>query len=285
MQPDDFFVEVETAPDVWGRSTMGKLKLNRKLLDDIRKNTTSGIDDLSCAIPLLRLVWDELETYGTGGGQTLDDSEIEQAQRSLRAVLERLSVPLDIPWRNFKGFRTYWTSNDAYGSYQARRQILDDLFNPVQNELERQENAEFRASLAEATSPHDKLGWPQVDEELDELRRRFRTARSSQDYRDVGNRCVAALEAIGRVVFDAERHVRPGEEVPALDKSKNRIERYVEDSLAGKGNEKLRGVAKKVIELAHSVKHSNVTTRRESGIAADAVIMLAHILRRVEQDL
>lgn len=285
MQPDDFFIEVETAPDVWGRSTMGKLKLNRRLLDDIRKNTANDIGDLPCAIALLRLVRDELEAYGTGGGQTLDDGEIEQAQRSLRAVLERLSIPLEIPWRNFKGFHTYWTSNDAYGSYQARRQILDDLFNPVQDELERQENAEFQSSLAEGTSPHDKLGWPQVDEELDELRRRFRTAQSPQDYRDVGNRCVAALEAIGRVVFDTERHLRPGEEEPAPDKSKNRIERYVEDSLAGKENESLRGVAKKVIELAHSVKHSKVTKRRTAGIAADAVIMLAHILRRVEQDL
>lgn len=285
MQPDDFFVEVKTAPDVWGRATVGKLKLNRQLLAEIRNNTASGIDDLSCALALLRLVWDELEAYGTGGEQTLEEEEIEQAQRSLKAVLERLSIPLEIPWRNFKGFHTYWTSNGAYGSYQARRQMLDDLFNPVREELERQENTEFRASLAEGSSPHDKLGWPQVDEELDELRRRFRTAKSPQDYRDVGNRCVAALEAIGRVVFDTERHLRPGEEVPAPDKSKNRIERYVEDSLAGKENEKIRGVAKKVIELAHSVKHSEVTTRRTAGIAADSVIMLAHILKRVEQNL
>ena len=285
MQPDDFFVEMKTAPASWGQPMTGKLRLDRGLLADIRKNTTNGIDDLSCAVALLRLVWDELEAYGTGGDEVLDENEIEQAQRSLKAVLDRLSIPLEIPWRNFKGFHTYWTSNGAYGSYQARRQILDNLFSPVQDELERQENAEFRASLAEGASPHDKLGWPQVDEELEELRRRFRTAKTPQDYRDVGNRCVAALEAIGRAVFDAERHLRPGEEVPAPDKSKNRIERYVEDSLAGEENESLRGVAKKVIELAHSVKHSQSATRRAAGIAADAVIMLAHILRRVEQDL
>ncbi|MFN6545039.1 hypothetical protein [Mycolicibacterium nivoides] len=40
----------------------------------------------------------------------------------------------------------------------------------------------------------------------------------------------------------------------------------------------------KVIELAHSVKHSTGSTRREAGIAADSVIMLANILRRVDQD-
>lgn len=58
----------------------------------------------------------------------------------------------------------------------------------------------------------------------------------------------------------------------------------VDDSLAGKDNEAIRGVANKVIELAHSVKHSASPTRREAGIAADSVVMLANILRRVDQD-
>ena len=60
--------------------------------------------------------------------------------------------------------------------------------------------------------------------------------------------------------------------------------RDVEDSLAGKDNEAIRGVANKVIELAHRVRHSTAPTRREAGIAADSVIMLANILRRVDQD-
>jgi hypothetical protein len=43
-------------------------------------------------------------------------------------------------------------------------------------------------------------------------------------------------------------------------------------------------VANKIIELAHGVKHSATPTRREAGIAADAVILLANILRRVDQE-
>jgi hypothetical protein len=54
--------------------------------------------------------------------------------------------------------------------------------------------------------------------------------------------------------------------------------------LAGKDNEAIRGLVVKAIELAHSVKHSTEPTRREAGIVADAVIMLANILRRVDQD-
>ncbi len=41
--------------------------------------------------------------------------------------------------------------------------------------------------------------------------------------------------------------------------------RYVEDSLAGSDNEAIRGVANKVIELAHSVEHSTAPGRREAA--------------------
>ena len=81
-----------------------------------------------------------------------------------------------------------------------------------------------------------------MDLELAALRERFGTARTSPDYRDVGNRCVAVLEAVGEVVYDKENHLRAGEEVPSREKSKQRLERYVEDSLAGKENAKVRGL-------------------------------------------
>src|SRR5207244_2280854 len=129
-----------------------------------------------------------------------------------------------------------------------------------------------------------RTGWAAVDEELRELRLRFQSARSPQDYRDVGNRAVGVLEALSRTVYDPGRHLRQGETEPAHDKTKQRLERYVEDSLAGPSNDNIRGVARKVIELAHEVKHSTTPTRREAGIAADSVIMLANILRRVDQE-
>lgn len=78
--------------------------------------------------------------------------------------------------------------------------------------------------------------------------------------------------------------LRDGEAEQTVDKTKQRLSRYVENSLAAKDNEAIRDVANKVIELAHSVKHSTSRTRREAGIAADSLVMLANILRRVDQD-
>jgi hypothetical protein len=95
---------------------------------------------------------------------------------------------------------------------------------------------------------------------------------------------VAVLEALSRTVYEPTKHLRGGETEPAVNKTNIRIGRYVEDSLAGADNEEVRGVATKVAALAHKVKHRPTPTRRDAGIAADSVILLANILRRVDQE-
>lgn len=280
VKQDDFFAEGTTLGP-WGTPTS---ELRVDLLTQLRAGPVVGVDDLDAAIALTKLVWGELELCGTSGNQRLDDDQIAVAQKALTATLARVGITLDLPWRNFSTFRSHWQRNDCSGSWQARRDLLEKYFEPVQQELDGQEEAQFRDVLAEAVSPHTKTGWPKVDEELTELRRRFRTATTTQDYRDVGNRCVATLEALSRALYDPRVHLRDGQTEPPVDKTKLRLGRYVEDSLAGKDNEAIRGVANKVIELAHSVKHSTSPSRREAGIAADSVVMLANILRRVDQD-
>lgn len=283
MGPNDFFEETETISP-WTTEPTITTKLRKDFLNELRAGPVAGTDDLDAAVALTHLVWDELIAFGTGGGNTLDDTEVAIAQRALTATLSRIGIMLSFPWRDFNTFKAHWVRNGCSGSWQARRDLLEGLFAPVQAELDRQEDAQFRAVNAEAVSPHTKIGWPKVDEELTELRRRFRTATTTQDYRDVGNRSVAVLEALSRTIYDPAVHLRDGETEPPADKTKQRLGRYVEDSLAGRDNEAIRGVANKVIELAHSVKHSTEPTRREAGIIADAVIILANILRRVDQD-
>lgn len=142
---------------------------------------------------------------------------------------------MSLPWRDFSTFKGYWLRNGCSGSWQARRDLLNELFVPVRVELDRREEAQFGAVNAEAVSPHIKTGWPRVDQELAELRRRFRTAVTMQDYRDVGSRAVAVLEALSCTIYDPAVHLRDGETEPPPDKTKQRLSRYVEDSLAGQG--------------------------------------------------
>jgi hypothetical protein len=190
-----------------------------------------------------------------------------------------------VPFRDFSSFREWWIRNGAAGSggYQARRNLLSGIFELLHNRLADMEQEALTSSLVEPISPHARTGWAAVDTEISELRRHFLSARTAQDYRAVGLDCVAVTEALSRQVYDPARHLRDGEDEPPVRKTKLRIERFVEDAAPGSDNAALRKVARASIEFAQHVKHSTTPTRREAGIAADAVIQLANLLRRLDE--
>ncbi len=286
MRAADFFI-AETAktldPDPWDPEFTTFERFNVELIDQLRRGPIQGSDDLSAAIGLAQLVDDELRAYGTDSSQRLDDAEIAAAILALRAVLRRLGVEFPLPFRNFTGWRTYWGQNDGYGSWQKRRDLLAEFFEPLHTRLINMEEAALEG-LAEPVSPRRTTGWPAVDEEVSELKRRFRSAMTPQDHRAIGSHCMGVLEALSATVYDPAKHLRSDETPPPIDKSKQRIGRYVEDSLVGPSNAELRKLVNATIEFAQAVKHGSADTRREAGIAADAVILLANMLKRLEQE-
>lgn len=286
MKPDAFLITVERTdgPDHWPFDMLGPVvKGNAQLFDALRRAPLEGVDDAEACIALAQLLHRELEAHGTGGSSRLDDDDMALAVRALRAALGRIGVQFDLPFRGPATFYDYWVREGAKGSYQARRDILSGLFDPLYRELERIEDENLQ-ELARAVSPREATGWQGVDTEIRELRRRFRSSSTPQDYRAVGSHCVGVLDALSRTVYNPERHLREGETVPPVDHSKQRIGRFVEDALAGAENEDLRRLVKAAIEFAQHVKHSPTPTRSEAGVASDAVILLANLLRRVEEE-
>ena len=283
MRSDDFFTETKViAADPWSPSS--ELLLRNDFILALRAAPQPEADDLSAAMGLAMLVDDELTLFGTSGGERLTNEQVAQCLRTLHAVLKRLGVTFETPYRDFNTFRTYWLREGAKGSYQARRDLLQPQFEPLHAELHRLEERAFQATLAEPASPAGATGWPRVDQEVESLRKRFRSATTPQDYRAVGNDAVGVIEALSRTVYDPVKHLQPGEEEPPPDKSKQRIERFIENSAAGPGNAEVRKLARATIELAHKVKHYETPTRRDAGVAADASILLANVLRRLADD-
>src|SRR5439155_7200254 len=133
-----------------------------------------------------RLTHDELEQFGTSGGQLMTDRGMDLALLALRASVERLGLPeFKPPFRDFRSFRTYWLREGASGSWQARRELLESSFGDLHNALADAESRALASTLAEAVSPHPRTGWGAVDTEIGELRRHFRSASTPQDYRAV----------------------------------------------------------------------------------------------------
>lgn len=287
MRRSDFFDETLDPPnfdvDPWGMTTYTKV-FKQSLVENARRGPVEGRTDVELALGLCDLAHEELRRFATDGDQVLQNDDMRSVLNSLRAVLRRLSVSFDLPYRDFESFRSHWIAKGVVGSgsWAGRRELLEGVFGPLDLELMRLEEKELEG-LARPISPRATVGWPDVDQEIRELRRRFSVATSPQDYRAIGVHCVGVMEALGAVVYDESKHLPEGEKPPRRDKPKVRIGVFIEERLEGSGNAVLRGVVNKTVELAHEVKHAVTPTRTSAGIASDAVILLANMLRRLHE--
>ncbi|WP_425577868.1 hypothetical protein [Streptomyces fimbriatus] len=106
------------------------------LITGLRIKAPEGITDLDAAQGLTRLAHAELEEYGTGGGGRLQEDEIAECLRTLKALLRRLGISFNPPFRDFRSFHGYWSRNDMGGSWAARRGYLNELFAPIWAQLD-----------------------------------------------------------------------------------------------------------------------------------------------------
>lgn len=278
MRPDDFFV--------YGTADPQSRRFDIDLITRLRRGPIAQAGDVEVAVGLARLVHEELEKFGTGGGEELTNVQMQEAILALRSIIPRINVGhFELPFRDLATFRNYWISQGAAGGggYQKRRNLLAGFFESFHDRLADLENESLSSTLAAPISPHGRTGWISVDVEINELRRHFQSARTPQDYRAIGNDCVIVTEALSREVYKVDRHLRHGETEPPVANTKLRLDRFIDDATVGPSNAALRKLARSAIEMAQAVKHSQTPTRVEAGVAADAVILLSNILRRLDE--
>lgn len=111
-----------------------RYKIDVEEFTGLRLNTSSH-DDLEAAIELARRLRASLEAYGTSGGEELQTASLQEGLYALRAICDRLGFEFKLPFRDYVSFRTYWETNGGYGSWAARRAILESLFGPLQESL------------------------------------------------------------------------------------------------------------------------------------------------------
>lgn len=283
MRVGDFFVLVPD-PGAWDSSSEIE-QLDEELIERIAQGPIAEAPDIEVAVALARLAHEEFQGYGTGGDHRITDEQSGLVIRALKAVLRRLNIDsFNPPFRNFSTFYSHWRRVGASGSggWQARRDILDEDFEPLHQLLDEREAGSIASSLADPISPRGSTGWSKVDEEISELRRHFESASTEQDYRNVGNDCVAVLEALSAAAYDHALHGPEGTDEPPIPSTKERLNRYIEAVLPGSANAELRKLARASIELAQAVKHRASGDRTAAGVAADSVIMLSNLLRRID---
>jgi hypothetical protein len=140
VNPSDFFKSA--VEESWG-SIREVQVFDTDLLSEIIRGQIDRADNLDVAQGLARLVHDELKDFGTGGGNRLDDPDMAIALKALRAVLGRLDIAFDPPFRDFDGFRDYWIGEGMAGGggYAKRRQYVRELFEPALDKLDELERS------------------------------------------------------------------------------------------------------------------------------------------------
>lgn len=271
----------EGASIVPGNYTLPKLKT--ELLERLLIERTDDFTDLEVALSVTQAIKNELISYATHGGISTDNDEIKLLIRAGKVVVARIGLEFPkLPFRNYDSFKDYWMSEgmSGGGSWSVRRGFVSSLFQPLEAAIDEIEEREMIDGLANPISPRSDMGWPVVDSEIAQLRKRFAVAHTPQDYSGIGVACVRVLESLGDVVYDPAIHSL-GRSVLPRDKTKSRFESVVSHNLHGSASDEIVSAAKAIVALAHKVKHTETSSRRDAGIACDAVILLANMLRRV----
>lgn len=260
------------------------LRLDTKLLQELRKAPLHNDDDLETAIMLTRFLYEEFKDHAERSWARLSEEEVEDAQRCLRGILRRHNIPFHLQWRNFSDAERHWSAQEGPGrpNKAFRLAILDEIFAPPLEALYEKLDHHDAVEVATPVSPRKETGWAAVDEAIENIRKTFTSARSTPEYKAIGLHCVTALERLSETVYDVQEHVPEGEEPLPKNKRKNRMERYISASLPGKDNADLRALVRAADTFAETVKHRSTPTRREAGIAADTVILITHLLRRID---
>jgi hypothetical protein len=274
MCDDDFFAGRDPNSQTYSQD-----RLRHDLLRQIMNGPLPGVADIELCDALVHLTRVEFTAFGMGKTQRITDSDSRLLLRATRAACARAGLAFpNLPFGDLEGFRAYWIEEEMAGNYAKRRRYLEVLFEPITEEILNRSVGTWRDNLVTPVSPRDGTGWDVIDAEIRELRQRFAAARTDQDHCAVGAACVRVLEHLGEIAFDPYVHLIAGAPMPTRDRTKDRFEAVIVHALPGHN---LRKLARAVVELAQEVKHSRTPSRRDAGIAADSVIQLVNLLRRL----
>lgn len=266
--------------DLWTADFDGRPLLNTDLVAQLGRAGSRTASDTSIAVALADLAHDDLVAKATHGNTSLTSKQLGIVLSALRQVLNRLGVQWTLPFRDHDSFEGYYRRENltGSGSWSARRGRLHELFEPLRQELAHRVDVEGVDEVIDLEEPGPT--WASLEEDIEQMRRHFRDARSRAGYRNVGNDAVHILEGLSAVAYDAAQQLRSGEVEPPVAQTKNRLTRVIEVET---GSTSLADAVRALITLTQSVKHDPDSDRVKAGAAADAAVLVVNMVKRALQ--
>lgn len=210
-------------------------------------------------------------SVATGGARINEVNESYQREyRRVDRELRRRNIENPIKYADLWEWYGRWSSGDL-PSYASRRSFLAELFNPL---LERLRDV-AAGRVGEAVEP---TGWPRVDRNVDELRRRLAEATTEEQYQAVGLLCREALISLGQAVYDPDDHESPDGVEPSDTDARRMLEAYIAAELGGRQNQETRRLAQAALRLALALQHHRTAGFRQAAMCVEATTTMVNLI-------
>ena len=211
-------------------------------------------------------------SVSTGGPRIQDDNdEYGRLYEEVDQRLRSLNISNPNPYRDLWDWYGKWSSGDL-PTYRSRRQYIGGLFAPLEERLRNRDQNAGKTIFREPT------GWPLVDRQLGEIRKRLEEATNEEQFQAVGLLCRETMISLAETVYDADRHQSTDGVLPSPSDAKRMLEAYIAVELSGPGNEAARKHARAAFDFANVVQHRRTATFREAALCAEATSSAVNVV-------
>jgi hypothetical protein len=145
----------------------------------------------------------------TGGPQiNLVQDQYLTRRDEVQRELQRLGLDDPNPFRDLWAWYGYYSQN--LGRWHERRTYISEMYEPLYAQLDGLAEQDVGTRLEE----EDRTGWERVDDQIVQLRQRYRVALTVEDFQAVGLLCRDVFVSLAEAIFDAGRHTAEGQEAP-----------------------------------------------------------------------
>jgi hypothetical protein len=207
------------------------------------------------------------------GGPRIDDANFEYKQMYAltAAELAKRSIRNPNPYADLWEWYGRWSNGDL-PSWQSRRQLLAEMFNPTIVQLRNRAIGQPLDAVEELT------GWPKVDRTVGEIRKRLAEAQDEEHFQAVGLLCRESLISLAQAVYDKGKHPPLDGVQPSETDAKRMLDGYLAVELPGSSNEVARRHARASVDLAVELQHRRTATFRQAALCVEATTSVINVV-------
>ncbi len=205
------------------------------------------------------------------------DSKYKQRRKTLNDGLRSRRIKPPFPFDDLWAWHGQWSSGDL-PSYASRRAYISSLANPVREQLE----AMLDGVQVADPGAHPSAAWVGLNTRIEGIVDELRTARTTDDYQDVGRRCREVLIDTARLLGNPSL-VPAGQVAPKAADAKAWLDLFLASRAAGRSHAELRKFIPAAWDLAQKVTHGGIE-RVDAYAAAQATVLVVRTLQQLASD-